>query len=113
MEQAEENQKIYLEDIAQGLNLPIGVVSKIVRTLKEKNFVTWKHDGIGEDGTYIQLTEKGMHSFTEQQEILKDFYKNVIEQFGTERFVSFLEQIIEFEEIIGAEISKKGQEHER
>ena len=112
MDSSEENRKIYLEDIAQGLNLPIGIISKIARTLKERTLVTWNHDGIGEDGTYIQLTENGIRSVAEQQEILKDFYKSVIEQFGKERFIEFLNQTIELEEIMGNEISKKGEEHE-
>lgn len=109
---SEQHQKIYLEEIAQGLHLPIARVSKVIRALKEQNLVTWKHDGIGEEGTYVQLTEKGAQSFAEQQEILRDFYQKVIKQFGRERFIAFLKQIIELEEIMDAELDEEGNVYE-
>lgn len=106
IDSTEENQKIYLEDIANEMKLPMGSVSKLVRALQERGLVAWKHDGKGDEGTYIQITDKGINSLLDQQEILKNFYKNVIERFGKEKFIALLEQLKELEEIMDSEIEE-------
>lgn len=108
MEEPSENQRIYLQEMADKLKLPIPKVSKIVRELQERNLVKWKHDGAGEDGTYIQITEKGIKAANEQQEILKEFYHNVIKRFGEEDFLDLIGKIGELEEIMNDEIEKMG-----
>lgn len=112
MEDAEENKKIYLADISQKLKLPIEMVSKVVKALQERGLITWNHDGIGEDGTYIQVTEKGIKLAIEQQEILKGFYKNVVDKFGKEHFVEFLKQVAELDSIMYEEINKEEYSHD-
>lgn len=101
---ADGKNKIYLADIADMLKLPMGQVSRLARTLQERGLVKWKHDGNGEDGTYIQITDKGVSSAIEQQETLHDFYSGVVEKFGRERFISLFEQLRELEEIMDNEI---------
>ena len=96
--------KIYLEEIAEMLKLPMGQVSRLARTLQERGLVKWKHDGNGEDGTYVKITDKGISSAIEQQETLHDFYSGVVEKFGRERFISLFEQLKELEEIMDEEI---------
>lgn len=103
---ANGENKIYLEEIADMLKLPMGQVSRLVRTLQERGLVKWKHDGNGEDGTYVQITDKGVSSAIEQQEMLHDFYSGVIDKFGRERFVSLFEQLKELEEMMDSEIKK-------
>lgn len=101
---ADGKNKIYLADIADMLKLPMGQVSRLARTLQERGLVKWKHDGNGEDGTYIQITDKGVSSAIEQQETLHDFYSGVVEKFGRERFISLFEQLRALEEIMDNEI---------
>ena len=110
IEGAEENKKIYLKDISAQLNLPMSRVSKMVQRLQEKGLVYWKHDGKGEDGTYIQITEHGIQQAMEQQEILQNFYHKVIQQFGKERFIQLLEEMKELEGIMNQEIENRDKE---
>lgn len=107
---AEAQRKIYLEDIANKLKLPISRVSKMIRELQDKGLVTWKHDGIGETGTYIQITEKGIQAATNQQEKLKGFYKTIINKFGKEKFVDLMTGLAELESMMEEEIEKVGDE---
>lgn len=107
VDSVEESKKIYLEDIANELKLPMGSVSKLARTLRDRGLVTWQHDGHGEDGTYIQITDKGISSVMEQQAILNKFYTNVIERFGKEEFMDLLKRIRELEAIMDSEITKE------
>lgn len=103
----EGKHKIYLKEIADMLKLPMAQVSRLVRTLQERGLVKWKHDGNGEDGTYVQITDKGVSSAIEQQETLHDFYSGVIDKFGRERFVLLFEQLKELEEIMDNEIKHR------
>ena len=98
-----DDNKIYLEDIAREMKLPISSVSKLVKTLQERGLVVWKHDGAGDEGTYIQITEKGMSLEMEQQEKLKSFYVDVVARFGKEKFITLLEQLKELQEIMDSE----------
>lgn len=110
MEGAEENKKIYLKDISAQMKLPMSRVSKMVQRLQERGLVYWKHDGKGEDGTYIQITEHGIQQALEQQDVLQKFYHKVIGQFGKERFIQLLGEMKELEDIMNEEIEKREKE---
>ena len=86
----------------------MGKVSKIVKELQDRGLVKWKHDGAGENGTYIVITENGISSAIEQQKILENFYKSIIEQYGEERFINLLGQIAELEEVMNRVIDEMG-----
>ena len=103
----EEHPKIYLKDISEKLKLAMPRVSAMARGLQEKGLVHWKHDGKGEKGTYIQITENGLQQAKEQQERIKEFYQTVIEQFGKERFIRLLQEMGELEEIMSQEMEKR------
>ncbi len=106
IEEEEKSRKIYLKDISEKMELPMPRVSAMVRELQDRGLVYWKHDGKGENGTYIQITEHGMEKALEQQDKLKDFYKKVVEKFGKERFVELLGEMAELEDIMNCEINK-------
>lgn len=108
IESGNAESKIYLEDIAEKLKLPMGKVSKIVKELQARGLVKWKHDGAGEEGTYVMITESGISSAIEQQKILEKFYKTVIEEYGEERFIQLLGQIAELEELMNRVIDEIG-----
>lgn len=95
-----QKRKIYLEYMADKLNLSMGKVSKIVKELQERGLVQWKHDGQGDAGTYIQITDSGIQLAEKQQNILQEYYKNVVEKFGEDRLVQFLGQIDELQQIM-------------
>ena len=51
--------KTYLSDLAERLQRPMRTISSIARNLRDKGFVIWSHDGDGEQGTYVTITEEG------------------------------------------------------
>lgn len=105
MEGKEENKKLYLKEISEQLKMPIPKVSKLVQSLQDKGLVYWRHDGKGEEGTYIQITEAGIRQAVAQQEKLQGFYNKVIQQFGKERFEQLIEEMKELEDIMNQEIA--------
>ena len=110
--QADENQKFYLKELAATSGVPMHIITEMVRILRDKGLVSWKHDGSGEEGTYIQVTSSGVRAVMEQRDILKDFQKNVIEKFGNERFLNLLHEMSEFEDIMNNEIERGGTKNE-
>lgn len=106
------SEKIYLKDLAQNLNLPMGQVSKIARDLQRKGFVLWTHDGDGQEGTYLQLTDNSRDSAMAQRELLTDFNQRVMKAFGEEEFIQLLGQIARLEAIMDQEAEKAGGAYE-
>ena len=100
------SDKIYMKDLAQQTKLPMRKVSNIVKTLSSQEWVSWSFDGNGEEGTYVKLTELGLDVTKKQKKILQNFYNQVIEQFGEERFVKMFKDIADLEEVMKAIIDE-------
>lgn len=111
-EGADENRKFYLKEMSESSGIHMHIITEMVRQLRDKGLVEWKHDGSGENGTYIRITSAGMQAVTEQRDILKDFHSNVIGRFGSERFIKLLNEMSAFEDIMSEEIDKEDIENE-
>ncbi len=98
--------KIYLQDIAADLKVPMNRVSEMIQKLRDKGVLIWTHDGDGSEGTYVKLTESGQEVMKKQQEILGSYYRNVIEEFGKEEFVRMLQMLARLERIMNEESEK-------
>lgn len=102
----DENNRIYLKDLAAHFKIPMYKVSEIVRDMSERGMVTWTHDGKGEEGTYIILTESGMKAAKEQQAILKEFYSRVIARFGKDKFIELLHLMADLDQVMETELDQ-------
>lgn len=102
----DETDRIYLKDLAAHFKIPMYKVSEIVRDMSERGMVTWTHDGKGEEGTYIILTESGMKAAKEQQEILKEFYSRVIDRFGKDKFVELIQLMADLDQVMETELDQ-------
>ena len=111
-ENASENEKFYLKDMAESSGISMHIITEMVRKLRDKGLVVWTHDGNGQEGTYVKVTELGARSVLEQREILSDFHKNVIDEFGSDRFLNMIREMSEFEEIMNKEIEKENNINE-
>lgn len=104
--------KVYLQDIAADLKLPMSRVSEMMQTLKDKGVLIWTHDGDGSDGTYVKLTENGKNIMMKEQGVLGSYYKNVIGKFGREDFVQMLQMLARLEKIMDEEAKTLNVEEE-
>lgn len=104
--QTEQEHKIFLKDIASEMDIPLGHASKIARNLKDKGYIIWTHEGTGNEGTYIEVTESGIRNLTEQERILKEYYQNIINQIGQEKLMQWLLLTQEIETVMEQEASK-------
>ena len=105
-EKKPDSDKIYLQDIAADLKVPMNRVSEMIQKLRDKGVLIWTHDGDGSEGTYVKLTGSGQEVMKKQQEILGSYYRNVIEEFGKEEFVRMLQMLARLERIMNEESEK-------
>ena len=103
----ENDGRAYLSDIADELRLTVPQTSKMIRGLRGRGLVSWSHDGDGSEGTYITVTESGLGLIERQEAVLKDYYRRVIEKFGAENMIAFLNQMKSLEEIMDAELKEE------
>lgn len=97
--------RTYLKDIAQQMQLTIHQASKMAGRLKERGFIQWSHDGNGSEGTYVIITDSGKKLLTEEEELLKKYYGNVIERFGKENLIELLGLMKQLETVMSEEIT--------
>lgn len=66
----EHGGKVYLEYMKNELNLPMSMVSEIVRTMSEEGWLLWKLDAVSKK-TYIEVTGSGREKCRCQKEGMK------------------------------------------
>lgn len=100
------SDRIYLRELSEELKIPISKVSQMIGRLQENGMVRWKHEGKGEQGTYIEITDRGVKAVRKQQDILKSFYGTVVTRYGVDKFVQMLDMVTELEDIMTDELEK-------
>lgn len=106
-EMTPESARTYLHALTERMNLTVRKTSTMVKHLKERGLVTWSHDGDGSEGTYVVMTENGRNLLRSQEELMKDYFGNVIIEFGMERTIELLGLWRELEDIMRKEIRKR------
>ena len=96
--------KIYLQEIAAALDIPMYRVSALARSMQDRGLVSWKHDGNGKEGTYLQIHEDVLNCVLEQKDHLNDLLERVITAFGKEDFLMLLLNLSRIDKIIDMEL---------
>ncbi len=92
--------KVYLRDIAERMELPLAKVSSIARKLSDKGLIVWEHEGDGDNGTYVKITEAGRDLVTSQDRKLREYYSKVIEKYGEAEIRQLLQMMKKLEKVI-------------
>lgn len=98
--------RTYLQVLTERMNLTVRKTSLMVKHLKERGLVTWSHDGDGSEGTYVIMTEVGRNMLRSQEERMKNYFSDVIIEFGADRTIELLKLWRELEDIMRKEIRK-------
>ncbi|MCC8121738.1 MAG: MarR family transcriptional regulator [Oscillospiraceae bacterium] len=101
-------QKTYLRQLAEQMQTSIHTISAMITKLKNRGFVSWSHDGAGEEGTYVILTPSGFQAMQRQEQLLKHYYAQVIEQFGQERLTALLQEMKQLDAVMDSVYEKEG-----
>ena len=110
METAREHEiyegKTYLKDLSEKMMLTIRQTSKLISKLKERGLVKWSHDGDGNEGTYVTITDEGRKLMEQQQSVYKEYYGNVINKFGKDNLIELLNLMKQLETVMYSEQEK-------
>lgn len=110
METAREHEiyegKTYLKDLSEKMMLTIRQTSKLISKLKERGLVKWSHDGDGNEGTYVTITDEGRRLMEQQQAVYTEYYGNVIHKFGKDNLIELLNLMKQLETIMYSEQEK-------
>lgn len=98
--------RTYLKDLSEKMQLTIRQTSKMIGELKDRGLVLWSHDGNGKEGTFVTITEIGGKLLEEQEEILKKYYAQVIEEFGKQNLIDLLQLMKQLETVMSSKIEE-------
>ncbi|MDD6206949.1 MAG: winged helix DNA-binding protein [Clostridiales bacterium] len=96
--------RTYLKDLAEKMQLSIRQTSRMVGNLKDRGLVKWSHDGDGREGTYVTITESGEEILKKQENILKDYYGKVIQQYGEDNLIQLLHMMKQLETVMHSQL---------
>ena len=85
------DDRIYIKEISEELDMPMAKVSKIVQRMQNRGFVYWTHDASDRPGTFITLSEIGRDALKNQEEKIAVFFENAIIKYGAEDFIKLME----------------------
>lgn len=105
--------RTYLKDVAEEMQMPIRQTSKMMGALKERGLVLWSHDGSGDEGTYVTITDSGKKLLAEEEARLKEYYGKVIGKFGRDNLVQLLGLMRQLETVMSEEITGKERSDEQ
>ena len=92
--------RIYMKDISKELEMPMNELSPVVERLKDKGLVVWTHDGYGEAGTYIMVTDIGRDVIEAHKNKMLDYYEKIFDQVDEEEFRTFIAVFKKINEVI-------------
>lgn len=103
--------RLYVRDISQWLNVPAGRLSPVFTRLEEAGYILWESDErVG--ASYVMLTDYGKKKLEEQQDITLRFYEHVIERFGREKARELDKLMLELESVLRDELKLMNDQKE-
>jgi DNA-binding MarR family transcriptional regulator len=100
LELHQEDRRVYLKEIAAELKMEMPKVSAMVEHLQRSGLVIWQHDGSGNDGTYITLSNYGRELMEEQRKILKNYFEKLVTRLGMEKTEKILDVLYELQNVM-------------
>ena len=96
------NGRTYLQDPADNMQVSVRQVSKLAESQRDRGLVQWAHDGNGDEGTYVVITDAGRRLMTGKEQALKDYYSRVVEAYGRDELRQLLGMMQRLETVMNA-----------
>ncbi|MCD8331847.1 MAG: hypothetical protein LUB63_04860 [Oscillospiraceae bacterium] len=98
---SQPNNRAYLYQLSERLDMPIPRVSRAIRHLQEKGYVTWKTDDeLGR--TYVKLTGIAVNLMQNMKNTLLDYYVEIVNTVDSQDLEITLRTMQQISEIISA-----------
>jgi DNA-binding MarR family transcriptional regulator len=104
------SEGICVSDIAKGLKISSSAISRMLRQLEEKEFITRTVDKTDRRNTYVNLTSLGNEKRINAASILKEFLENIITRMGDQKVTQLIDLINEMSDIMEDEFETRRKE---
>lgn len=101
-----KENRIYFEELSKKMQMTTRQTSRLLGELKERGLILWSHDGNGSEGSYGVITAAGKKLLHEQEDILREYYGNVIEKFEKENLMELLQLMKRLDHVMDSELEK-------
>ncbi|MCD8004164.1 MAG: MarR family winged helix-turn-helix transcriptional regulator [Oscillospiraceae bacterium] len=82
-EQDGRDDRVYLSELAEAMNLKIPELSRKMEGLQNRGYVRWQTD-YQEGRTYVELTSKAVELMLAERQRMRDCYERIQEEIGPE-----------------------------
>lgn len=81
---------LYVSSLAEELSVSVSMISKLLKSLEEKDWILRTIDKNSRRNTFVSLTTLGTDIYNTATERMKAFHKSVVDSLGQERFTQLL-----------------------
>lgn len=97
--ESELENGVYLTEIADVMQIPITQVSKAVKQLQDKGYVTWKTNA-EKDRTYVELTSTAIELMNDEHIRMKKFYERILEEVPADEMAAMIKTMKKITDIV-------------
>lgn len=102
--------RAYLYQLSEQMNLPIPSISRAIRRLQEKGYVTWKTDDeLGR--TYVKLTGIAAELMQDMKNSLRDYCVEIVNTVDSKDLETTLRTVKQISDIISARQAQKEEDN--
>ncbi|MCC8065199.1 MAG: MarR family transcriptional regulator [Clostridiales bacterium] len=107
---SQTTDRAYLYQLSEQMNQPIPRISRAIRHLQEKGYVTWKTDDeLGR--TYVKLTSIAVELMQDMKNSLRDYYVEIVNTVDSTDLETTLRTMKQISDIISARQAQKGEDN--
>ncbi len=71
-----EDGRVYLKDLAKEMNVTMSVLSKMITSMQDKGYVSWKTSET-KSGTYVQLTNRAKNKIKQERDYMRELFTKI------------------------------------
>lgn len=110
---SEETPAVKLSEIVQEMHAPASAVSRMLRSLEEKDIIVRTVNTKDRRSVYVELTEHGKEIYAESAEIMRDFADAIFKEMGKEEVELLNKYLNKLVETAKNEIEKRNYKKKR
>ena len=85
-----DSEGLYVSSLAEELSVSVSMISKLLKSLEEKDWILRTIDKHSRRNTFVSLTPLGQEIYAAATGQMKAFHKSVVDSLGQERFTQLL-----------------------
>ena len=94
-----DQNRVYLVNLANEMEVPISEISKAVTHLQDKNYVVWKTDESGRM-TYVEITDVARSRMNAQNKRIERMKEKIMEEISPEALATTIETMEKVAELV-------------